>query len=114
MNSGKIEEKLKALVRSSTKYPRPKRLDAAFELLTEDFRDDPEMIRAIVTCLYWAGWDQGRKDANRCRMSDVGDRTRESALMYRYGAARLRGVLRRDCPWDGSECEDPFNGELPF
>jgi hypothetical protein len=106
--SGTLEQKLKALVRSSARYPRPKQLDAAFELLTENFKDDPEMIRAIVICLYWAGWDQGRKDASGPLISET------SAQLYRYGAGRLSGILRQDCPWHDGEAEDPFNGEIPF
>ncbi len=59
-----------------------KKTTAACELITVDFRDQPEMIRAVCALVYWAGHEHGMKER----------RTRQRAL-YRYdGSGKERPV----------------------
>jgi len=39
------------------------KIDAAVSLILDSFRERPEMIRAVITSIWWDGFEMGQKHA---------------------------------------------------
>lgn len=57
------------------------KIDAACDLINGIFKERPEMIRAVITMVWWAGYDRGRRSQVEAIIKSLGERSAEGIRM---------------------------------